>query len=172
MALCAAAALVSAVLVLADVVPDVPVQEVGEPATFVEAVDACEVELDTVGNEPRPMAPRLVVPRPPVPRPAMPRPAVSDVEFAVVVELPGLDEGSDEEELALAVAAVDELGEFVTPELLTELHGTGVLVAPKAAGRPEVVELVEGLIPPPSKVGNAAVPGFPVEQGAGLAVLK
>ena len=77
----------------------------------------------------------------------MPRPAVSDVEFAVVVELPGLDEGSDEEELALAVAAVDELGEFVTPELLTELHGTGVLVAPKAAGRPEVVELVEGLIP-------------------------
>jgi hypothetical protein len=119
-------------LVLADVVPDVPIQEVGDPATFVEAAAACDVEL--VGNEPRPMVPRLVVPRPPVPRPAMPRPTVSNPEFGVVVELPGLDEGSDEEELALAVAAVDELGEFVTPELLTELHGTGVLVAPKAAG--------------------------------------
>ena len=102
----------------------------------------------------------------------MPRPTVSNPEFGVVVELPGLDEGSDEEELALAVAAVDELGEFVTPELLTELHRTGVLVAPKAAGRPEVVELAEGLIPPPSKVGNAAVPRFPVEQGARLTVPK
>lgn len=170
LALCVAAAFVPAAAVSMDVAPAVPAQEVGEPDTLIEAVVACDVELDAVGNEPRPTVPRPVVPRLPAPRPTTPRPPVSNVEFAVAVGLPGSNEGSDEEELALDFDAVVELREFITPELLIELHGTGVLVAPKAAGRPEAVEPVEGLIPPPSKVGNAAVPGFPVEQGAGLTV--
>jgi hypothetical protein len=95
-----------------DVVPDAPEHDVGEPATFVEEVAAPCAELDTVGNEPRPTVPRLVVPRPSA-RPDCPcrgqRPAVGDV----------------------ALAAVVELGEFITPELLTELHGTGALVLPE-----------------------------------------
>lgn len=170
LALCIATALVSSAMISEDIVPEAVAQEVEEPATF-EEVPACDVELDAVGDKTRPTVPRLVVPRLPVPRPAMPRPAVFKVEFAVVVELSELEEGEDDDgALAVDVAVGVELAAFMTPELVTELQGAGVPAAAKSTDTPETVKFVEGLMPPPSKVGNGVVPGLPVEQGAGLTV--
>lgn len=142
-------------------------QEDRELFATVDDVEVCDIEPVTELSPmlPRPVVPRLVVPRPLVPRPAMPRPAASSAEFAVaVVEVPELGQDEEEDEVAMAP---ELLGELMTPELLTELHGTDVLVpAPTVLGNPTVG--VETLIPPPSNVGSAAVPGFPVEQGAAL----
>jgi hypothetical protein len=144
-------------------------QEDRELFATVDDVEVCDVDPVTELSPmlPRPVVPRLVVPRPLVPRPAMPRPAGSSAEFAVaVIEVPELDEDEEDDEVAVAP---ELLGELMTSELLTELHGTDVLVpAPTVLGNPAVGELVETLIPPPSNVGSAAVPGFPVEQGAAL----
>jgi hypothetical protein len=93
----------------------------------------------------------------------MPRLTAFGAEFGVaVVEVPELDEDEEDDEVAMVAELIEE---FMTPELLRELHGTDVLVAtPAAPGSPE------RLIPPPSNVGSVALPRFPVEQGAGLAV--
>ena len=95
----------------------------------------------------------------------MPMPAAFGVELAVaVVEVAELDEeGGDEE-----VAAVPELfEELITPELLTELQGTDVVVAaPTALGITPTTELVASFIPTPSNVGSAGISGLPAEQGA------
>jgi hypothetical protein len=151
--------------------PDVLAQDVEEPVAAVERVVFDDAGCEVVDNEPRPVVPRPPVPSPPVPRPAMLRPAVSGEEFAVVV--PELDdtEEDDEEAVAPDVVTVLEFAELMTPELLTEMHGADVLVpALEVPGRPDMLELGERLTPPPSKVGSAAVPGFPLGQGAGFTV--
>jgi len=157
-----------------SVVPAVPErsgQAVKESVAAVDAVEVCDVDPVTEPSPvmPRPAVPRPVAPRPLVPIPAAPRPAASSAEFAVaVVEVPELDEDEEDDEAAAVPELFDEL---MTPELLTKLHGTDVLVpAPTAPSSPGVGELVERLIPPPSNVDSAAVPGFPVEQGAALTV--
>ena len=150
--------------------PDVLAQDVEEPVAAVERVVFDDADCEVVDNEPRPVA-RPTVPSPPVPRPTMLRPAVSGEEFAVVV--PELDdtEEDDEEAVALDGVTVLEFAELMTPELLTELHGADVLIpALEVPGRPDMLELGERLTPPPSKVGSAAVPGFPLGQGAGFTV--
>jgi hypothetical protein len=118
-------------------------------------VAVCNGDPDWVGSEPR-----LVVPSPVVPRPFVPR-AVTPV-FGELPRLDDADEGI-EEEFAPDVVVAAEFGALVTPELLTELHGVGVLSAPT----PEVVKLVVGLSPAPSKLDSAAAPE-PSLQGAGL----
>ena len=101
------------------VIPCVPEQNIGEPTTLVEGDVVGGVDADIVGDEPRPM-----VPRPRVPRPVMPRPVVP-----TIAEVPELDEGDDGTEVFAPVdVAVAELGELMTPELLTELHGAIELV--------------------------------------------
>jgi hypothetical protein len=113
---------------------------------------------------PRPVVPRLVVPRPFIPRPATPTPAAFGVEFAIaVVGVAELDDEEDEE-----VAVVPELfEELMTPEVLTELQGTDVVVAaPTALGIAPTTELVARFIPTPSNVGSAGITGLPAEQGA------
>ena len=103
---------------------------------------------------PRPVVPRLVVPRPFIPRPATPTPAAFGVEFAIaVVGVAELDDEEDEE-----VAVVPELfEELMTPEVLTELQGTDVVVAaPTAPGIAPTMELVARFIPTPSNVGARA----------------
>ena len=81
---------------------------------------------------PRPVVPRLVVPRPFIPRPATPTPAAFGVELAVaVVEVAELDEEGENEEVAVAPELFEEL---MTPELLTELHGTDVVLRAESAG--------------------------------------
>jgi hypothetical protein len=113
---------------------------------------------------PRPVVPRLVVPRPFIPRPATPTPAAFGVEFAIaVVGVAELDDEEDEE-----VAVVPELfEELMTPEVLTELQGTDVVVvAPTAPGIAPTTELVARFIPTPSNVGSAGITGLPAEQGA------
>ena len=104
------------------VIPCVPEQNIGEPTTLVEGDVVGGVDADIVGDEPRPM-----VPRPPVvPRPVVPRPVV-----ATIAEVPGFDEGDDGAEVFAPVdVAVGELGELMTPELLTELHGAIELPTP------------------------------------------
>ena len=98
--------------------PDAPEQYVDEPTTPVEDGVACAADPDIVGKEPRPTTPTPLVPRPLVPRPAMPTPAAAG-------ELPGFDEGEDgEKALGPVDVAVREFGGVMTPELLTELHGT------------------------------------------------
>jgi hypothetical protein len=122
--------------------------------------------------------------------------------WIVVVEMPELDADEEDDEVAVDPelaeelitpdAVVPEVKKFVTPvlptdarfpkfeelmipELLTELHGMNVLVAPTAMGTPDTVELpaiVESSIPPPSKVGSVAEPAFPVEHGDELTVPK
>jgi hypothetical protein len=143
-------------------------QGVGALVADVGGVAAGDAGMETVGKEPKPVVPRPVAPRPFVPRPAMPRPAASTEEAAVAaVAVPKLDEG--EVELALEIVVVPELEEFTIPELLTELHGAGVPGAgPTALGSADIVELGERLMPPPSNVGNAAAPGFSMEQGVGF----
>jgi hypothetical protein len=118
-------------------------------------VAVCNGDPDWVGSEPR-----LVVPSPVVPRPFVPR-AVTPV-FGELPRLDDADEGI-EEEFAPDVVVAAEFGALVTPELLTELHGVDVLSAPT----PEVVKLVVGLSPAPSKLDSAAAPE-PSLQGAGL----
>jgi hypothetical protein len=116
---------------------------------------------------PRPVVPRLVVPRPFIPRPATPTPAAFGVEFAIaVVGVAELDDEEDEE-----VAVVPELfEELMTPEVLTELQGTDVVVAaPTAPGIAPTTELVARFIPTPSNVGSAGITGVPAEQGARFA---
>jgi hypothetical protein len=113
---------------------------------------------------PRPVVPRLVVPRPFIPRPATPTPAAFGVEFAIaVVGVAELDDEEDEE-----VAVVPKLfEELMTPEVLTELQGTDVVVvAPTAPGIAPTTELVARFIPTPSNVGSAGITGLPAEQGA------
>jgi hypothetical protein len=118
-------------------------------------VAVCNGDPDWVGSEPR-----LVVPSPVVPRPFVPR-AVTPV-FGELPRLDDADEGI-EEEFAPDVVVAAEFGALVTPEPLTELHGVDVLSAPT----PEVVKLVVGLSPAPSKLDSAAAPE-PSLQGAGL----
>jgi hypothetical protein len=116
---------------------------------------------------PRPVVPRLVVPRPFIPRPATPTPAAFGAEFAIaVVGVAELDDEEDEE-----VAVVPELfEELMTPEVLTELQGTDVVVAaPTPPGIAPTTELVARFIPTPSKVGSAGITGLPAEQGARFA---
>ena len=116
---------------------------------------------------PRPVAPRLVVPRPFIPRPATPTPAAFGVEFAIaVVGVAELDDEEDEE-----VAVVPELfEELMTPEVLTELQGTDVVVAAlPPPGIAPTTELVARFIPTPSNVGSAGITGLPAEQGARFA---
>jgi hypothetical protein len=116
---------------------------------------------------PRPVVPRLVVPRPFIPRPATPTPAAFGVEFAIaVVGVAELDDEEDEE-----VAVVPELfEELMTPEVLTELQGTDVVVAaPPPPGIAPTTELVARFIPTPSNVGSAGITGLPAEQGARFA---
>jgi hypothetical protein len=59
---------------VAVVLVDVPEQDVGEPATPVDADVACDVDPDIVGNDPSPTVPRPAVPRSLAPRPATPTP--------------------------------------------------------------------------------------------------
>ena len=104
------------------------------------------------------------MPRPFIPRPATPTPAAFGVEFAIaVVGVAELDDEEDEE-----VAVVPELfEELMTPEVLTELQGTDVVVvAPTAPGIAPTTELVARFIPTPSNVGSAGITGLPAEQGA------
>jgi hypothetical protein len=136
-----------------------------------------------------------------VPIPSTPRLTAFGAEFGVtVVEVPELDADEEDDEVAVDPelaeelmtpdAVVPEFKELVTPvlptdamfpkfeelmipELLTELHGMDVLVAPRAMGAPDTVELpaiVESSIPPPSNVGSVAEPALPVEHGAEFTV--
>jgi hypothetical protein len=161
-----------AVTVLAGGVPMSPEHDVADWAAVDVDVDVCNVE-DWVGSEPRPVVPSPVVPRPLVPRAVTPTLLVFGEVFAVaVVELPAPDDAdeADEEEFALGALVAAEFGALITPELLTELHGADVLLStPRPAGIPELMKLVVGLSPPPSKVDRAAVLGPPLVQGAGLA---
>jgi len=157
-----------AVTVLAGGVPMSPEHDVADWAAV--DVDVCNVE-DWVGSEPRPVVPSPVVPRPLVPRPVTPRLAVFGELLAVaVVGLPRLDDADelDAEEFALDVV-VTEFGVLTTPELLTELHGTAVLVVPpEPPGRPDMLELGNRLTPPPSNGDSPVAPESPLVQGAGL----
>jgi hypothetical protein len=162
-----------AVTVLAGGVPRSPEHDVSDWVAVDGDVDVCNVE-GWVGTEPRPVVPSAVVPRPLVPRAVTPRLAVfGELLAAAAIGLPRLDDAddADEDEFALGAVVAAEFGAVTTPELLTELHGADVL-APAAGlpGSPDAAELVERLNPAPSKVGSAAVPGFPVEHGAGLTV--
>jgi hypothetical protein len=161
-----------AVTVLAGGVPRSPEHEVSDWVAVDGDVDVCNVE-GWVGTEPRPVVPSAVVPRPPVPRAVTPRLAVfGEPLAAAAIGLSRLDDADDDEdEFALGAVVTAEFGAVTTPELLTELHGADVR-APAAGlpGSPDAAELVERLNPAPSKIGSAAVPGFPVEQGAGLTV--
>jgi hypothetical protein len=161
-----------AVTVLAGGVPRLPEHDVSDWTAVDGDVDVCNVE-DWVGSEPRPVVPSPVVPRPLVPRAVTPTLLVFGEVFAVaVVELPAPDDAdeADEEEFALGALVAAEFGALITPELLTELHGADVLLStPRPAGIPELMKLVVGLSPPPSKVDRAAVLGPPLVQGAGLA---
>jgi hypothetical protein len=137
--------------------------------SVVDEVEVCDVDPLT---EPSPVVPRPEVPRPVAPRPLVLAPAMLRAgAFAVaVVEVAELDGDEEDGEV---VAALTELlfDELMTPELLTELHGADVLVpTPRLPASPDVAELVERLSPPPSNVGSATVPIFPVEHGAGLAI--
>jgi hypothetical protein len=84
----------------------------------------------------------------------MPSPAAFGVEFAVaVVEAAELDEEEDEE----VAVGPELLEELMTPEVLTELQGTDVVVV--AATAPVIApttELVARFIPTPSNVGARA----------------
>ena len=72
------------------------------------------------------------------------------------------------EEFALDLV-VTEFGVLTTPELLTELHGTAVLVVPpEPPGRPDMLELGNRLTPPPSNGDSPVAPESPLVQGAGL----
>ena len=160
-----------AVGVLAGGVPRSPAHDVSDWAAVDGAVDVCNVE-DWVGSDPSPVVPSAVVPRPLVPRAVTPRLAVLGELLAVAVaELPDDTDEGIEKEFALGAVVAAEFGAVTTPELLTELHGADVL-APAAGlpGSPDAAELVERLNPAPSKVGSTAVPGFPMEHGAGLTV--
>jgi hypothetical protein len=106
---------------------ETPGRNVGEPLTPVARDVICEAA--PAGDEPRPKVPRPAAPKPLVPRPATLMFGTPAVEFAAIIELPELDEGdAGETALLLVDVAVGELGELVTPELLTELHGVDVLV--------------------------------------------
>jgi hypothetical protein len=159
-----------AVTVLAGGVPMSPEHDVADWAAVDVDVDVCNVE-DWVGSEPRPVVPSPVVPRPLVPRAVTPRLAVFGELLAVaVVGLPRLDDADelDAEEFALDVV-VTEFGVLTTPELLTELHGTAVLVLPpEPPGRPDMLELGNRLTPPPSNGDSPVAPESPLVQGAGL----
>jgi hypothetical protein len=97
----------------------------------------------------------------------MPMPAAFGVELAVaVVEVAELDEEGEDEEVAVVPELFEEL---MTPELLTELQGTDVVVAPTAPGIAPTTELVARFIPTPSNVGSAGITGVPAEQGARFA---
>jgi hypothetical protein len=160
-----------AVGVLAGGVPRSPAHDVSDWAAVDGAVDVCNVE-DWVGSDPSPVVPSAVVPRPLVPRAVTPRLAVFGELLAVaVVGLPTLDDAdeADAEEFALDVI-VAEFGVLTTPELLTELHGIAVLVAPpELPSRPEKLELGARLTPPPSNGDSTVAPESPLAQGAGLA---
>jgi hypothetical protein len=95
----------------------------------------------------------------------MPMPAAFGVELVVaVVEVAELDEEDEDEEVAVVPELFEEL---MTPELLTELQGTDVVVAaPTAPGIAPTTELVARFIPTPSNVGSAGITGVPAEQGA------
>ena len=121
-----------AVTVLAGGVPRSPEHDVSDWAAVDVDVGVCNVDPDWVGSEPRPVVPSPVVPRPLVPRAVTPRLFAFGELFAVaVIGLPTLDDAddADAEEFALDVI-VAEFGVLTTPELLTELHGTAVLVVP------------------------------------------
>jgi hypothetical protein len=132
-----------AVTVLAGGATRSPEHDVSDWTAVDGDVDVCNVE-DWVGSEPRPVVPSAVVPRPLVPRAVTPRLAVFGELLAVaVVGVPTLDDvdEADAEEFALGVVVVVvEFGALKTPELLTELHGTAVLVVPpKLPGRPAML---------------------------------
>jgi hypothetical protein len=154
-------------LMLPDVVlpPAVPPeQNVGEPPTPVARDVTCEAVAGPAGKEPRLVVPRLLAPKPATPI------AVFGVELGVVLALARLDEEDNSAELPPADVVIGELGEPAMPGLLTTLHGRGVWdPAPKSPGCRDGIELVERANPPPSKVGSAAVPSFPVEHGPGFA---
>jgi hypothetical protein len=161
-----------AVTVLAGGVPRSPEHDVSDWAAVDVDVGVCNVDPDWVGSEPRPVVPSPVVPRPLVPRAVTPRLFVFGELFAVaVVGLPTLDDAddADAEEFALDVI-VAEFGVLTTPELLTELHGTAVLVVPpELPSRPDMLELGARLTPPPSNGDSPVAPESPLVQGAGLA---
>jgi hypothetical protein len=184
-------------LAVLPAVPERSGQALKESVAAVDAVEVCDVGpvIELSPAVPRPEVPRLVAPRPVVPRPAMPRLTVFGAEFVVaVVEVPEFD--AEEEEVAAAPELFEELiipdvaipeprvlmtpvlptavllakfEELRIPELLTELHGMDVLVAPRARSTPDTVEppaIVDRVIPPPSKLGSVAEPAFFVEHGA------
>jgi hypothetical protein len=160
-----------AVTVLAGGVPRSPEHDVSDWAAVDVDVGVCNVDPDWVGSEPRPVVPSPVVPRPLVPRAVTPRLFVFGELFAVaVVGLPTLDDAddADAEEFALDVI-VAEFGVLTTPELLTELQGTAVLVLPpELPSRPDMLELGARLTPPPSNGDSPVAPESPLVQGAGL----
>jgi hypothetical protein len=87
-----------------------------------------------------------------------------------MLALARLDGEDNAAELPLADVVIGGLGELAMPELLTTVHGRGLWdPAPKLPGCGDGIELVERVNPPPSKVGSAAVPSFPVEHGPGFA---
>jgi len=151
--------------------PDVLEHDAVLPVAAVERVVSDDADCAVVDNEPRPAVPRPAVPSPLVPRPA----AATGGELAgVAPELADAAEG-DEATVALDVVTVPEFAELTTPEVLTELHGTDAPVPalevpgradPEVPGRADMVEFGERLMPPPSKVVGAAVPGFVVAHGA------
>jgi len=190
-------------LAVVPAVPERSGQALKESVAAVDAVEVCDVGpvIELNPAVPRPEVPRLVVPRPVVPSPAMPRLTAFGAEFGVaVVEVPELDADEEDDEVAVNPGLAEELmtpdavvpefkvlvipapptdavfpkfDELVIPELLTELHGVDVLVAPMTMGTPDTVELpaiVESSIPPPSNVGSVAESALPVEHGAELTV--
>jgi hypothetical protein len=161
------------VLGLTGGVPISPEHDVSDRVAVDADVPVCNADPDWIGSDPRPVVPSLVVPRPLVPRAVTPTLPVFGEVFAVsVVERPKLDDvdEANEEEFALGALVAAEFGALITPELLTELHSADVLLStPRPAGIPELMKLVVGLSPPPSKVDRAAAPAPPLVQGAGLA---
>jgi hypothetical protein len=131
-------------------------------------LDVCDADPVPAAAVPSPVTPSSEVPSPVVPRSTAPTPVVSSapassVEFPVA-EVPELDADEEDDEVAMVPGLVEE---FVTPELLTELHGPDMPVPAAAApGCADVAELAERLIPPPSNGDGGTVPRFPAEQGA------
>jgi hypothetical protein len=168
----AAAVIVVLALPAAMPGPDALAQDVPELLAAVDNVVFDDADCEVAVDEPRLVVPRAAVPRLDVPRPAIPCTTISGEEFGAAAGgefAAGLVAGAVADvdvEAALALVVV------VIPDVLTDGQGTCMLLAvvDAAGGRPLIVVPTDSVNPPPSKVGNTVVAGFPVVHGAGLGV--
>lgn len=124
--------------------PEPAEQNVGDPATPVEAAAVCELDCE----------PRLAVPSPLVPSPPVPRLPIPVLDIPIVGEVGAVEDVIAVVPAGIAGLTAEEfmLGAFVTPEVVVTamfvaLHGLDVVLSPPS-------ELGLKLKPPPSNVGN------------------